>query len=608
MTAPWQIKIYENKQLVHSAEVDGAVILGRQSDKEPGPYFARKDGDLWRVVIARLGEIAISRRHVRIDPLDDERLRLTNLSQTLAVRFPDGKELKPGDTTELDVPIVMALDRKTIRIQSPERESDQLFSLVNATAAPGSPAASAPKLSTIVAQREGTSGLNIEEIVTWLQAAMDVLQAAAGSSDFFQKAARAVVELVDMDTGRVLVLRNGEWSMEAVYTANSGTANLRGPSQSILGKLLREKRTFWQMPTGSAMTSLTGVESVVAAPILNKRSEIIGAVYGERRVDMASGPARSVSRLEAMLVELLAGGVAAGLARVEQEQLAMRSRVQFEQFFTPELSHYLAAQPDLLNGREAEVSVLFCDIRSFSRFSERLGPARTVAWVSDVMEAMSECVLRYQGVVVDYIGDELIAMWGAPAPQADHPVRASKAARDMLAALPGLNERWRTELGDAMTVGIGINSGTARVGNTGTQRKFKYGPLGNTVNLASRVQGATKYLKTPVLITEATRTALDASFALRRVATVRVINIEEPVKLFELVTGDQPGWEQLKSDYEQALTEFENKEYRAASGILGNLMGQQIADGPSLVLLSRAVTAMIEGPSPTHPVWELTGK
>src|SRR5262249_30426711 len=160
-------------------------------------------------VIARLGEIAISRRHVLIEPMDEERLRLKNLSQTLAVRFPDGRELKPGDTTELDVPIVMALDRKTIRIQAPERESDQLYSLVNVTEAPGQQQL-APKQSTFIGTREAV-GVNIEEIVGWLQAAMEVLQAAAGSSDFFQKAARAVVDLVDMDTGRVLINRDGEW-------------------------------------------------------------------------------------------------------------------------------------------------------------------------------------------------------------------------------------------------------------------------------------------------------------------------------------------------------------------------------------------------------------
>ena len=82
-----------------------------------------------------------------------------------------------------------------------------------------------------------------------------------------------------------------------------------------------------------------------------------------------------ITELEARLVELLASGVAAGLARLEQEQAALAARVQFEQFFTPELARQLALQPDLLKGRDTEVTLLFCDIRGFSRISERLGPA-----------------------------------------------------------------------------------------------------------------------------------------------------------------------------------------------------------------------------------------
>src|SRR5262249_37866404 len=158
--------------------------------------------------------------------------------------------------------------------------------------------------------------------------------------------------------------------------------------------------------------------------------QVIGALYGDRRqrpgADLGprSGERKdssglrslsppqeeSISEAEAMLVELLTRGVAAGLARVEQEQAALAARVRFEQFVTPELAIQLAANPDLLKGRDAEVSILFCDIRGFSRVSERVGPARTVEWVSDIMETLSDCVLAQEGVLVDYIGDELIAM------------------------------------------------------------------------------------------------------------------------------------------------------------------------------------------------------
>jgi adenylate cyclase len=353
---------------------------------------------------------------------------------------------------------------------------------------------------------------------------------------------------------------------------------------------------------------MVNVVAVVAAPILNRHNAVIGALYGERRYNPSTLEMESITELEAMLVEVLARGVAAGLARLEQEQQVMAARVQFEQFFTPELARQLARQPDLLKGRDTEVSLLFCDIRRFSRISERLGPARTVEWISAVMGSLSDCVRAHDGVLVDYIGDELIAMWGAPEPQPNHARRACQAALDMLGKLPELNETWQTFLGEPMDVGIGINTGVARVGNTGSHHKFKYGPLGHTVNLASRVQGVTKYLKCRLLITGATQSQLDDSWATRRLCQVQVVNIDEPVTLYELAPAGLPEWGNGKEVYEQALAEFEAKDFTSAARALGNWRVQQQHDEPALMLLYRSVRCMVEGAAPGHPVWVLTEK
>jgi adenylate cyclase len=309
-----------------------------------------------------------------------------------------------------------------------------------------------------------------------------------------------------------------------------------------------------------------------------------------------------------MVMELLSSGVATGLARVEQEKAALAARVQFEQFFTPALASELAARPDLLKGRSLEVTLLFCDIRGFSRISERLGPARTVEWISDVMGVLSDCVLAHQGVLVDYIGDELIAMWGAPQEEPQHAQLACRAALDMLDRLPKLNERWQETLQGTFGFGIGINTGIAQVGNTGTERKFKYGALGNTVNLASRVQGATKYLRTSLLITGSTQAKLDHNLPTRRLCKAAVVNIAEPVDLYELASQGQVVWTYFKSAYEQALDHFESGDFTPAIRILGNILAERPDDGPSLMLLSRAVGCMFEDSAEFDPVWKLPGK
>jgi adenylate cyclase len=138
--------------------------------------------------------------------------------------------------------------------------------------------------------------------------------------------------------------------------------------------------------------------------------------------------------------------------------------------------------------------------------------------------------------------------------------------------------------------------------------KFKYGPLGNTVNLASRVQGATKVLKVPLLITSAVHETLPGSFGTRRLCPVRLHNIAEPVMLFELVDTGVIGWESLKHGYEQALQVFSQGEFRQACRILGRLIPDHPEDGPSLLLLSRAVGCLVKSPEVFDPTFVMEGK
>ena len=143
-------------------------------------------------------------------------------------------------------------------------------------------------------------------------------------------------------------------------------------------------------------------------------------------------------------------------------------------------------------GRTDEVTVLFSDLRGFTALSERLGPQKTCRMFRDMMERLSERIVEHGGVIVDYAGDGILAMWNAPVKQADHAARACRAGLAMLGELPALNSRWGEVAAGSLALGIGINTGEALVGNTGSLRKFKYGPHGPPVNLASRVQDATK--------------------------------------------------------------------------------------------------------------------
>jgi adenylate cyclase len=598
------LRVYADRAVVHSGEFEGVVELGRQQDGEDGPYARRAEAGATRLVIAPLEEQAVSRRHVRLEALAGGKVRVTNLSSKLSVGIEGSKDVLPRASVDVPLPAILLVGRKVLRVQLPAAE--HLQALSQATLSPGRlPVGPVPLTVGLPAQ----PGVETEALLRWLQAALTVIHEAAGTRDFFPRAARALVEIVGLDAGRVLHREGDGWVIDGAWPSDSDLFSpQRRLSETVLGRVCSEKKTFWCDPAVEPSASLIDVSAVVAAPVLNRDGEVIGALYGERRRSKSAEEGPRITRVEALLVDLLAGGVAAGLARLKHEEEALRARERFEQFFTPELSRHLAEHPDLLEARDAIVTVLFCDVRSFSRITERLGPAQTVAWMSDVLEALSSCVQAEQGVLVNYVGDALLALWGAPGEQPDHAERACRAALAMQAALPALDERWRAVTGEPIAVGVGINTGPACVGNIGSRYKFKYGPQGNTVNLASRVQGATKYLKTQILLTTATASLLPPGFATRRLGRVRTVNIREAVELCDLVSVEDQDRQALRAGYEKALTEFEAGRFRSAAGTLGLLVRHYPDDGPSLVLLSRAVACLVEEPAAFDGVWELPGK
>jgi adenylate cyclase len=213
-------------------------------------------------------------------------------------------------------------------------------------------------------------------------------------------------------------------------------------------------------------------------------------------------------------------------------------------------------------------------------------------------------------VVVDYSGDGLMAMWNAPAEQPDHAAKACRAALGMLADLPQLDAEWQARLGGPLRLGLGLNTGPALCGNIGSRYKFKYGALGHAVNLASRVEGATKQLGVPLLITGSTREKLGDAFATRRLCRARVVGIDGAVDLYELeeesAAPERQAW---RDGYEQGLALYEAGDWRGACRCLHPLLAQQeTLDVPSLILMGRAVEALRSPPEHFDGVIELSSK
>jgi adenylate cyclase len=191
-----------------------------------------------------------------------------------------------------------------------------------------------------------------------------------------------------------------------------------------------------------------------------------------------------------------------------------------------------AAGPQL-NADRRRVTVLFSDIRSFSSMSERMPPERVVAILNEYFEAMVEVVFHNHGTLDKFLGDGLMVIFGAPADDPYQEEHALRTAIEMQQELTKLRGKWEGE-GMRINIGIGINSGPAVVGNIGSNRRMDYTAIGDTVNLASRLESATKDLKVEILISEYTYHGVSGAFKLRPMGPVQVRGRSEAVQTYTL--------------------------------------------------------------------------
>ncbi len=580
------VNVYVKSKCVYSTELTTSLELGRQRPGEAPPFLRIDD----RVVVARLEESEFSRRHVTLNLLGDGRIRVANESTVNNIVVGTDDRVEPGEQRDVTAPILVTLGDRVVHLEpaQDEPEGNGIFdSFAHQTLPPGlaSHHSMAEMLSVNRSQKD------TEYLLRGLHATIGCFQIATTSADFFKMATDALLDVVAMETAAALTLSGEDWNVEAFRSKSLVEADdaVWQPSRTILQRVREEKKTFWQVPDGESLkaASLANVKVLIAAPILNRNAEVIGALYGDHRWDTSSREDPEVTEVEAILVELLSTSIAAGIARLDQEKAAIESRVLFEQFFTPQLSRILEEEPELLVGKDAEVTLLSCDIRRFSQVSETLGARITLDWINDIMGTLSSCIANNQGVVVDTFGDELLGMWGAPDERPDHAQLACRAAIQMLQQLPALNMRWQSVLDQPMDLGIGIHTGRARVGNIGSEHKFKYGPIGLTVQLANRTQRATRSLQIKILVTNATAAKLDESFPMRKLCRVTHKQVEGPMELFELATESSESWLELQRRYEAAYAAFDRGDMPTATKLLAKILTDHPYDHPTLQLVSR---------------------
>jgi adenylate cyclase len=282
-----------------------------------------------------------------------------------------------------------------------------------------------------------------------------------------------------------------------------------------------------------------------------------------------------------------------------EEQEKRKVRGAFQQYVSPEVIRRLLSDPERVKPRKTEVTVLFSDIRGFTTISETLDAQTLADLLNGYLTEMTRIIFRHQGTLDKYIGDAVMAIWGAPFDEPNHAERCCLSAVSMLARLSELQVQWRAQDSPVLEIGIGINTGIASVGNMGSSLRHGYTALGDAVNLAARLEGLNKEYGTQILISEFTRRELrDDQFIFREIDFIRVKGKLQPVTIYEILgpRANENGGEELVALFASAREAYKRRDWRAARSAWVTMLQRWPDDGPSRVFLARCEEYIAEEP------------
>lgn len=269
----------------------------------------------------------------------------------------------------------------------------------------------------------------------------------------------------------------------------------------------------------------------------------------------------------------------------------------FAQYVPATVVDQLIKNPKLvsLGGEERKVTSLFSDIASFTSISEKMNPVTLVSFLNDYLTMMNDILFRYGGTIDKYEGDAIVAFFNAPLDVKNHENAAALTAIEIQIATEKLSKKWESRFGRRLVTRVGINTGKAVVGNIGSHTRFDYTAIGDTINLASRLEGANKFYGTRVMASETTVNGCDSSIIRRPVDRVRVKGKAEPILIYEIMgkmAGSHPdALVKLSQLFTDAFDRFEKRDLDGAMQILQEILKTNPEDGPSKELLNRIKAA-----------------
>ena len=297
----------------------------------------------------------------------------------------------------------------------------------------------------------------------------------------------------------------------------------------------------------------------------------------------------------------------------KEEREKKKIRGAFQYYLTASVINEMLKDPDKLKlgGDKKDLTVLFSDIRGFTTISEKLTPEELVKLLNEYLTTMTNQVFQYEGLLDKYMGDAIMAVFGAPLDQPDHARRACLTALTMMKELHKLQEKWRTEGRPAFDIGVGVNSGDMVVGNMGSEMRFDYTVMGDMVNLGSRLEGINKEYGTKIIISEFTYEKVKDAMCCRELDGVRVKGKIKPVKIYELLgeKQDEPNFKDLMEGFAKGLALYREGKWDEAIAAFQSVLAFRPDDYPSKMYVERCKNLKENPPAqPWDGVFVMTKK
>jgi adenylate cyclase len=286
--------------------------------------------------------------------------------------------------------------------------------------------------------------------------------------------------------------------------------------------------------------------------------------------------------------------LAAAFSYATEGRQKLYIRRMFGQYMSGAVIDHLLEHPEKLQlgGERRRVTLFFSDLAGFTTISERLSPETVVGLLNDYLSSMTEIILAEAGTVDKFEGDAIMAFWGAPLDQPDQARRACRAALRQQAALIELNRQFSGLELPPLSMRIGLHTGDAIVGNLGSEKRFDYTVIGDTVNLASRLEGVNKFYGSHVMASEVTVAACNGGVEFRELDLVAVKGKEQAVRVFEVLglTGElAPEVIRQRQDFAEALDSYRQGRFPEAQARFAAILAENPADGPARTFLARCI-------------------